>query len=111
MRDFRIVLAMFVFALANATHAQAPPNCGKNLPCITVLASRDSCGTYGIPPAMDLVNHAARAATVTIRTNDDGHLSTGDYQIGPNTKLFLGCSGSVTNGHHVTYSIASTVWH
>jgi hypothetical protein len=101
---------MFVLALANATHAQAPPNCGK-MPCIAVLSSTENCGTYGIPPAVDLVNHAARAATVTIRTNDGGHVSTGDYQIGPNTKLFLGCSGSVTNGHHVTYSIASTVWH
>lgn len=105
-------LACLAFLLVggNAVKAQAPPNCGT-VPCMAVLSSNEKCGTYDIPPAMDLVNHAPRGATVTLRMNDGGTPTSGNYEIGPNTKIFLGCSGSTLNGKHVSWSITTIKWH
>jgi hypothetical protein len=111
MTTFRcLFLLALILTAANAARAQAP-SCGT-MPCIAVLSDvSQKCGTYDIPPAVDLVNHAGKGATVTLKMNDGGAPTTGNYEIGPNTKIFLGCSGSTLTGKHVSWGVVSVKWH
>jgi hypothetical protein len=118
MRKAMCAVAVFagvasILIVIQTVHAQNK-NCG-NMPCVAILNSNESCGTYGIPPSKHLVNHYSRPATVTIRVtvHDIRGTSTSDqlHDIGPQGNQYIGCAGNAANGQTYGYTIVNVVWH
>jgi hypothetical protein len=105
-----IVLAASVIFSASCAISGQAPNCG-NMPCVTILNNNsEHCGTYDVPPAKDLINHAQKSATVVVTVTSSGSSTNLNYEVGPASQQFLGCSGTQAHGP-ITYSIKSVVWH
>ena len=107
-------LAVVLVAAFPASVASGDPNCGA--PCITILP-KDGAHDCSSFVHMELLNHAAQAATVKVlvAVDDNGKTwsRTDTYTMQPKSSQFLGCTGSVGPTHttHSTYSIQSVAWH
>jgi hypothetical protein len=111
MNTLRALVLIGSLLAADGVAKAQNTNCG-NEPCVAVVSnSGERCGSYDLPPAFDLVNRAPKHAVVTVRIVAGGRAREAKYEVGPNGKYFLGCSGKSTFGQRVSYNIVSVVWH
>jgi hypothetical protein len=109
------VLPFFLFASILASTALADPKCNGGL-CIGIVPDTGAhdCGAFMHENLYNAANQRASVKVlVTIEQNGAKATRLDNYELGPNTRQFIGCTGSLgpTIAQHISYTVQAIKWH